>query len=155
MTTIRDATDLANLPPFPGSRRSAPLILEITAPVRSDLTTIVEVERRLNRTYFSCGCHSGASAVGLVLASWAAATLLHRHDVASFLSSTTGWLLISLAAAAFTGKVVGLFVAWTLFRRARRAAFDLINQAQQDVRRHSYERRSKSNEPWQSKSPNG
>jgi hypothetical protein len=121
------------LPPFPGSRRLGPLVLEVADVVRSDISTLAEVERRLNRTYFSCGCESGAVAVGLALATWAAAAVTHGRAVVAFLTSTIGWLLLSLAAAAFVGKVVGLLVSWMLFRRARRAALALMSQAQSAV----------------------
>lgn len=85
--------------------------------IRVRLNNVVdaaELETRLNRSYFACGCQSGAFAVYLALA-FAGST----HWLAPTLVEWVWWKIAAMVlGAALLGKIVGLYIGRAQFKRA-------------------------------------
>jgi hypothetical protein len=123
-----------------GGRTAAPLhpVLELNGPaslhrLRAPLTrrtvrsivvvdpdlaphTTARIEAQLNRWYFACGCEQGSVAVLLSLVASVLGGLLQGFD-----GPLAWWrILIYAAAAAFTGKLLGLGYARVRLRHLYR-----------------------------------
>ncbi|MBH0117306.1 hypothetical protein I6E52_10670 [Salinibacterium sp. NG253] len=107
--TIDDDTSLAML-----RRRSLPAgttKLELGGPFADQ-----EIEKRLNSSFFACGCQEGATAV------FAALMVSTIGAIATGLSGAFAWWWIVAYAfgAALLGKGIGLAIAWVRLIRVRR-----------------------------------
>ena len=80
-----------------------------------DSETTGEFERRLNRSYFACGCDTAALFMGIALVGYAGLAVAGGTDA----SAMSPWLLglVVLAVAAGLGKFVGKVRADGQFRK--------------------------------------
>ncbi len=75
--------------------------------IMDDPSQAKTLEQRLNKYYFSCGCHMGSVAVSIALLF---AFLLWWYS--GFTMFISWWkIVIIIAACAFTGKLTGLFIS--------------------------------------------